>query len=81
MIIAKKAEEVRCCGPGDCGLQYEREGARWCLGVECAGWRWLDVPNPAYQPHQSQIFPQTPNLPPSHIKSETHGYCGLAGRP
>lgn len=79
IIVEAKSKDIRCCGPEACGLKYLVD--RWCLGAECAGWRWLDVPNPAYQPHQSQIFPQTPNLPPSHIKSTTEGYCGLAGRP
>lgn len=85
IIVNERAGEIRCCGPCPevTGNPEFVEGVLeyGCSGSACAGWRWLDVPNPAYQPLQSQIWPQAPNLPPTHIKSDTEGYCGLAGRP
>ena len=79
MIVEERAHDVRCCGPEGCGLKHRDD--RWCFGAECAGWRWVSVPNPAYDPTvHAQVYPG-PRQPPSHIKSDVEGYCGLAGRP
>lgn len=53
-----------------------------CQGSRCMAWRWADVRNPDYVPANPMQYP--PPLPwdnPLSVKSTTHGYCGLAGRP
>lgn len=84
MIVEKEAREIRCCGPAHCGwidMRYGGpDGIRLCIGAKCAGWRWVDVPNPEYKPMRTSVYYDGVG-PPAHIKSTTVGYCGLAGRP
>jgi hypothetical protein len=72
IVEEKKAGEYRCCFIG---------GAH-CHGSRCMAWRWADDKNPDYiHPHPMQHPPIMPWDNPITIKSTTHGYCGLAGRP
>jgi hypothetical protein len=52
----------------------EINGTSRCIASECMAWRWGDVPNPNYPQHMATTEPPT-------VKSDTHGFCGLAGRP
>ena len=64
------------------GEEHLPKGTR-CIGSACMWWRWDDVPNPDYDPHQhgiSGIWPPL-RMPPMTIKSDTDGHCGVAGRP
>lgn len=54
-------------------------GENHCIASACMAWRWRTERNPAYRPIAA--WPEPTNTPPSHITSETHGGCGLAGSP
>lgn len=45
-----------------------------CIGSACMMFRWDEVRNPNWHPHMA-----TTEEP--FIRSETEGYCGLAGKP
>jgi hypothetical protein len=83
MIIEENAGLIRCCGPCPevTGNAELAEGVLeyMCSGRLCAGWRWVYVPNPDFVENQLH-YPNQRSIP-TYIKSDTEGYCGLAGRP
>ena len=71
MIVEEKmAREHDCC----------RDRKMPCSGSMCMAWRWADIPNPAWRPPNLMHQPD-PLGNSLTIKSDTEGYCGLAGRP
>lgn len=76
MIVEEKMAADKLCVRG--GATFPAG----CQGSRCMAWRWEDVRNPNYVQHNPMQYP--PPLPwdnPLSVKSTTHGYCGLAGRP
>lgn len=58
-------------------------GGDCCVASECMMWRWRQVKNPDYVPVHPMlsVAPQHPaDQPVPWRDSNTHGYCGLAGR-
>jgi len=73
IIEKKKTHDMQCA---------RNPSAAFCFGSRCMAWRWAEERNPEYkQPHAMQYPPLMPWDNPMTIKSTTHGYCGLAGRP
>lgn len=58
-------------------------GDRACDGHMCAAWRWLDIKNPNWfaSPVGTPDYMHPFDKPQLTVKSTTHGYCGLAGKP
>jgi len=87
IIVENDSNEILCCGPAPetTGTLTVDDGVveYMCSGARCAAWRWADVPNPEFQKLQRNetVLYLASIAPPSIVKSETHGYCGLAGRP
>lgn len=73
IVEEKKAGEKVCCGPA---VDSEIK----CAGSRCMAWRWADIPNPAWRPPNLMYQPD-PLGNSLTIKSDTEGFCGLAGRP
>jgi hypothetical protein len=55
-----------------------------CCGSVCGHWRWQKVKNEAFVPVHPMLA-VSPVHPADEIspwkESDTHGYCGLAGKP
>jgi hypothetical protein len=51
-----------------------------CVGSACMHWRWAEIANPTYDQMEDAINAHRGGPQPT-IKSTTHGYCGLSGRP
>lgn len=74
IIIEEDAADFACCAA------RERDGS--CVGSLCAAWRWARVRNPDWKPVDIDMHEAHPDdWPKPYIKSETYGYCGLAGVP
>lgn len=58
-----------------------KEWLHACIGSACMAWRWSIFLNPDYVPADYSIFPGRPAIGDQFVQSNTHGYCGLAGKP
>lgn len=71
--------------PGIAGSMFPDGSWRpTCIASACMMWRWGQERNPDWKP-KHHMFSTTPVHPDDdsqpYVKSETDGYCGLAGRP
>lgn len=59
-----------------CPRQDPMRKSSHCIGSGCMAWRWRDI-----IVKEGSNMSMWPHDPPVWGKSETEGYCGLAGRP
>jgi len=84
-MTEQEAKTKRCIGPADCGRLVEiskrmtnagdtlTARIRVCIGSTCMGWRWdRDGWSLRFDENGPVLARQT---------TESHGFCGIAGRP
>ena len=70
--------EEKSAGEKVCHKLFTPDGGKGCIGSLCMAWRWANEDNPdwvnpgmmAMHDHRKNNF---------FVRSQTHGYCGLAG--
>ena len=73
MIVEEKKAGEHIC-------PHLTEWRQKCEALRCMAWRWADIRNPDWRPPNLMYQPD-PLGNSLTIKSDTEGYCGLAGRP